>query len=177
MIESQLCGKLNDKLFGLVRLNWVLMEQFSVLIVCYSLIARALLKCIIKSLRFSSESLQTVIILFGVCVVYSLNYMLLYLTAPFNVSKKWNHAQNDQKQFIPYGDQDFDFGPLSWLAQGIYKDYNMSWFRDIGVLVLQSYMILIVIPPIEFAAVWFIRLLLRAYDQGKCCCRIVSLPF
>ena len=104
MIESQLCGKLNDKLFGLVRLNWVLMEQFSVLIVCYSLIARALLKCIIKSLRFSSESLQTVIILFGVCVVYSLNYMLLYLTAPFNVSKKWNHAQNDQKQFIPYGD-------------------------------------------------------------------------
>jgi len=37
-------------------------------------------------------------------------------------------------------------------------------------------MIIAVLPPIEFAFLWFIRYLLRAYDQKKCCCP-VNYPF
>lgn len=40
---------------------------------------------------------------------------------------------------------------------------------------LQSYIILIIIPPIEFVAIWLVRWVLKAYDQGRCC-RTKSLP-
>ena len=86
----------NERLFG-VKFNWILMEQFSILIVFYSLIARHLLSMVIKYLRFTSQSLQTLIILFGVIIIYSLNYMLLYMTAPFNISGKWNQAYMNEK--------------------------------------------------------------------------------
>ena len=54
--------------------------------------------------------------------------------------------------------------------QGIYNDINASWFSDFGSVIVFSYIIIIIIPPIEFAAKLGLRYLLRVYDQKKCCC-------
>ena len=114
-------------------------------------------------------------ILFTVCCIYTLNYVLLYLIAPFNVSGKWNEFQ-EEHVFVPYGDQAIEFGVVSWLAQGIYNDFNERWFQDIGMLIMQSYIILVILPPVEFLAMWFLRLLGKAWDQRKCCCCTKSMP-
>ena len=44
------------------------------------------------------------------------------------------------------------------------------------MLIEESYLILVIIPPIEFIAIWFLRLLVKAYDQKTCCCCVKSLP-
>lgn len=71
--------------------------------------------------------------------------------------------------FIPYGKQ--SLGSLTaFLYQGIYTQITAGWYSDIGALIRNSYLIIIVVPPIEFIFLYMIRLILRCYDQSKCCC-------
>ena len=44
------------------------------------------------------------------------------------------------------------------------------WFQDIGNLVLSSFLIIILVPPIEFLCFWLLGYIFRALDQGKLCC-------
>ena len=75
--------------------------------------------------------------------------------------------------YKPYGDRDTAFAASQY--QGIYKDFNATWFSDVGNLIISSYVIIIFMPIIEFVALWFLRYLLRAYDQKRCCCPL-SMP-
>lgn len=44
------------------------------------------------------------------------------------------------------------------------------YFNDIGSLIVFSFLIIVILPPFEFLALWALRWLLRAWDQRKCCC-------
>ena len=44
------------------------------------------------------------------------------------------------------------------------------YFNDIGKLVVTSFLLIVILPPIEFLALWALRWLLRAWDQRSCCC-------
>ena len=140
-----------------------------------SLLARAILSCVIKKIRYTSKSLQTLLILFTVCYIYTLNYVVLYIIAPFNISNK-QEKYIDSHQFVPFAEMGISTGFFSWVAQGIYTDFNEYWFRDIGALVISSYSILVIFPPIEFAVLWLIRVLARSYDQRQLCCWSKQLP-
>ena len=54
--------------------------------------------------------------------------------------------------------------------QGIYTDFSASWFSDIGYTIVLSFLIIIVMPPIEVIIELALFYLKRAWDQRKCCC-------
>ena len=53
---------------------------------------------------------------------------------------------------------------MGYLQQGIYNDYNANWFTDVGFLIIESVLIIIIMPPLEFIAKYFLRQVLKAYD-------------
>ena len=59
---------------------------------------------------------------------------------------------------------------LEFMQQGIYVDFNSMWFQDIGSKVLSSFLIIAILPPIEFISIWLLGYILRAWDQSKFCC-------
>ena len=54
------------------------------------------------------------------------------------------------------------------LQQGIFHDFDAIWFSEIGRMIVTSFLIIIIEPPLEFLAFFFLRYLLKAYDQCKC---------
>ena len=58
----------------------------------------------IKWVSFTSKSLETLLITITVCGIYSLNYVYLYMSAPFYYQSEAQAEEN--AKFIPYGAQD-----------------------------------------------------------------------
>ena len=57
---------------------------------------------------------------------------------------------------------------LAELVQGLYKDYNAFWFKDIGTLVQKPFIVIVFLPIIQFVCLYVWRLGWRMYDQGRC---------
>ena len=80
--EKKLCDR-SRKLFGIFSDDYAWMEFNTAQIVVTSLLFRQIFTLMIKWVSFSSKSLETLLITITVCGVYSLNYVLLYMEAPF----------------------------------------------------------------------------------------------
>ena len=80
--DIKLCDR-SRKLFGIFSDDYVWMEFNTAQIVVISLLFRQIFTLMIKWVSFSSKSLETLLITITVCGVYSLNYVLLYMEAPF----------------------------------------------------------------------------------------------
>ena len=78
----KLCDK-TRKFLGLFTNDYIFMEFNTGLIVVISLLFRNLFKIMIKWVSFTSKSLEILLITISVCAIYSLNYVYLYLSAPF----------------------------------------------------------------------------------------------
>ena len=136
-------------------------------IVLISLLFRTMFTLIIKMTRLTSKSLEMLLITATVSFIYSLNYVYLYLRAPYDHVSDIQHKED--ADFIPYGEQE-NATFLAQMNQGIYHDFNSNWFSQIGGLVLFSMLIMIVIPPLEYLLLYSLRWLIKAYDQSRCCC-------
>ena len=127
----------------------------------FSLILRKIYAYLGTKVRFESKSSELIFIMLVVCVIYSLNYSYMYLYGPFYEFTEQASSQNER--FIPYGEQDrSDLSGI--LFQGIYVTYSAGWYSDIGRLIIQSYILIVIIPPIEFAALFALRYALRVID-------------
>jgi hypothetical protein len=94
-------------MFGIAKL---IGYGLSVLIVVQSLIARFGFIKLTKLIKFTSVSAKMRFILICVFSIYFINYGVMYVIVPLNVQ-------------IPL---------VSFLFQGVYQDFNMYWFTDIG---------------------------------------------
>ena len=97
-------------------------------------------------IKFTSSSARMRFIIVSVFAIYFLNYGVLYVIAPMKLK-------------IPL---------VSRFLIGVYYDFNQFWFTDIGnqvmsILVIQSFF-----PPLEFIGLWFLDVVKRSYDQGRC---------
>ena len=89
-------------------------------------------------------------IVVSVFSIYFLNYGVLYLVAPMQVE-------------LPGLDQ------ATGGVKGIYKDFNMFWYSDIGKQIVSVMIINAIFPPIELAILWLLSMVLRGIDQRRCC--------
>ena len=157
------CPVEERSIFGL---NYIVSQQYSLVIVVYSYLYRQLYAFFVRYVRFNSKSVETLSVTFTVIFVYSLNYGYLYLMTPFNrVTAK---QKADDALFIKYGDREID-GLGAILRQGIYMDFSAIWFSDIGSLIVSSYLVIIIVPALEYVGLLALRCLMRAWDQRKCC--------
>ena len=97
---------------------------------------------------YTSVTLETEFIKYGVFIVYFCNTSLLYIFAP------WDGRETDSPA-------------LKRLFQGVYTDYNSNWFNDIGNTLAQTMALNIFSPVIETFAFTALRFLSRMRDQGK----------
>ena len=81
--------------------------------------------------------------------------------APFFYQSQDSLTQN--LAFVPYGDQTRE-DIREVMQQGIYTDWNASWFSDIGNLIVTSYLIIAILPVVEFIVLFLFRCTLRSYD-------------
>ena len=59
--------------------------------------------------------------------------------------------------------------PQDWdniLTNGIYSDFNSSWFIDVGIIIKDTMIFNMFMPIIGFVGSWFIRYIWRSRDQG-----------
>lgn len=137
------------------------------MIVLYSLFYRKLYSIFIAYMRFTSKSTELLFVTATVIFVYTLNYCFFYLATPFYNTDAVITAKN--QAFIPYGLQ-YRGGLRTILLQGIYRDFSTKWYSDVGSIIIDSYIIIVFVPALEFGALLALRWLLRAWDQKKCCC-------
>ena len=111
----------------------------SLAIVLQNLISRIIFIELTKVIKFTSNSARMRIVLISVFLIYFMNYGVLYLLAPMKVD-------------IP--------GLERLPLVGIYFDFNLFWYSDIGNQIISVMVINAVFPPIEVAFIWiwsFIR--------------------
>ena len=97
------------------------------------------------SIGYTSETYQTEFIKYGIFIVYFTNMSILYVVAP------WDSREVDSPLLNTY-------------FQGVYTDYNMMWFRDIGNTVAQTLFLNMFSPVIETFAFTFMRFGFRCLD-------------
>jgi len=71
----------------------------------------------------------------------------------------------------PWDSREVDSPLLNTYFQGVYTDYNMMWFRDIGNTIAQTMFLNMFSPVIETFAFTFLRFGFRCADQGRLCVR------
>ena len=64
--------------------NFIKTEMNSGVIVIISLLFRFIFSYVVKLVRFTSKSLETLLITFVISTMFSLNYIILYKNAPQN---------------------------------------------------------------------------------------------
>lgn len=119
---------------------------------------------LVNCVRFTSRSFQTVFLILAVCAVYFINYVGLYMFAPFYYEPAKYLEMN--QEFVPVVEQERD-NFLANLFQGIYQNFNAEWFEDIGSQVMFSYVTIVFMPIIEFVLLFLWRYICRVYDQGR----------
>ena len=118
----------------------------SVMIVAQSLMARMGFIQLTKLIKFTSNSSRMTFIVICVFTIYFINYGVLYVIVPLKVK-------------IPI---------VSNLLVGVYWDFNMYWYTDIGYQVISVLVIVALFPPLEFVGLWFWDVVKRSWDQGRC---------
>lgn len=53
---------------------------------------------------------------------------------------------------------------------GRYPDYSPDWYLDVGSLLYQTYLFVVVWPIVDAVWWWFVGKLMQLYDKAKCCC-------
>ena len=104
-------------------------------IVLQNLISRIIFIELTKVIKFTSNSARMRIVLISVFLIYFMNYGVLYLLAPMKVD-------------IP--------GLERLPLVGIYFDFNLFWYSDIGNQIISVMVINAVFPPIEVAFIWIL---------------------
>ena len=98
-----------------------------------------------KKIRYTSVTLETEFIKYGVFIVYFINTSILYVVAP------WDSRENDNPV-------------LNKVFQGVYTDYNSNWFLDIGNTIAQTMFLNMFSPLLETFAFTVLRFLMRIKD-------------
>lgn len=85
--------------------------------------------------RFSSKSVQTIVVVLILTTVYFFAFCLVYLFAPFYYEPSWQ--REDDNQFVPYREQPraqyrFHAFNKSYYFDGLYHRWNAQWYSNIG---------------------------------------------
>mmetsp|Transcript_41815 Transcript_41815/g.55128 ORF Transcript_41815/g.55128 Transcript_41815/m.55128 type:complete len:173 (-) Transcript_41815:881-1399(-) len=94
--------------------------------------------------KYESSRLNYTIV--SVFMIFFFNYGVIYMYAPMRIP-------------IPY---------VSGIFNGVYQDFNSSWFEDVGSLIIQVAAINAIMPPVELVAELIKARVLRCYDQRSC---------
>ena len=121
---------------------------YAQMVVIANFVARILFIYFATLIRFTTYTKETNFIMLSVFWMQFFNSGLLFAVAPWdcrgglsNKSALWNNIFN-----------------------GIYPDYNASWFGDVGVTVCAALFSNMFWPLIEFWAFWGIRYVYRVLD-------------
>ena len=114
-------------IFGIPK---IIYYSASVAIVLQSLIARSVFINIIHWIPFKYESSRLNYTIVSVFMIFFFNYGVIYMYAPMRIPTPIVHS----------------------IFNGVYKDFNDSWFEDVGSLIIQVAFINAIMPPIELTA-------------------------
>ena len=119
--ESQVCKEWNEVANGEINTGFVLVNSFSLLIVCVSFISRKIYVYLISKIKLRRISQEKNIGMYSTLLIYFCNYGLMYLIAP------WNFI--DQKDIKRDGEE---------FLTGYYNDFSAAWHIDIGYTILTT---------------------------------------
>ena len=147
-IEYPICLKWSKETSEMSLLS-ILVQSTSFSVVLINFCLRNIFIWLISFAKLSRYSLLAVSTMYSVLIVSFFTYGILYIIAP------WSFAE--------LGVRDGDF------FSGIYTDFSAQWFLDIGNLIVQTTIINIVGPLLEYLFFWLFRHLRRMLDQKSCC--------
>jgi len=113
--------------------------------VLQSLITRAVLIRLSDYIYFGNESIRQSYNIVCIFLIFFNNYGIIYLIAPMTLH-------------LPL---------IDYFFSGIYPDFNETWFKDIGSLVISVALINAVMPPLALLGNLAAKNFLRSWDQRR----------
>ena len=110
----QICKNYYNKYLSGFSSIWALFaKNIGFLILPVNFGCRQIFIQLAKKVGYTSVTMETEFIKYGVFIVYFFNTSLLYI-------------------FAPWDSREVDSSFLNGIFQGVYTDLNMHWFKDIG---------------------------------------------
>ena len=125
----------------------------SMTIVLMNFFLRLLIIYMIRFMGYSTETRKTSTVLVAVFAIQFINTDLIVLLMNADLSQIWpnSHLENT-------------------FYQGLYGDFTLNWYKNIGKLLVDTMIFNIYWPVLEFILLYLWRLLFRLIDV-RCRCR------